>query len=98
MSKAGVRVVEEGTGVGDGDVHIGRARLERNFDNDEAEEGEEDSDSGVADLGSGTEEDMGDLRAFSNSRSSRDLEGSGFDPLLPRLNHRHQRTHRRWPL
>ena len=67
-------MVEEGTGVGVEEVHIGRAQSEGNFDNDEAEEGEEDSGSGGEDLGDGAEEDMGDLEDFSNSRSSRDFK------------------------
>ena len=40
-----------------------------NFDDDKAEEGEEDSGSGEADLGGGAEEDMGDSGDLNNSGS-----------------------------
>ena len=48
------------------DVHIGRTWSAGNFDDDEAEEGEEDSGSGEADLGGGAEEDMGDSGDFND--------------------------------
>ena len=70
--EGGTRVVEEGTGVGVEEAHIGRAQYEGNFDNDEVEEGEEGSSNGEADLGGGAEEDMGDLGDFSESGSSGD--------------------------
>ena len=72
--QGGARVVEEGTGVGGEDVHIGRTRSEGNFDDDEAEEGELDSGSGKADLGGGAEEDMGDSGDFSDNGFSGDSE------------------------
>ena len=72
--QGGAQIVEEGTGVGVEEVHIGRAQCRGNFDDDEAEEGEEDSGSGEEDLGGGVEEDMGDSGDFSESGSSRDQE------------------------
>ena len=72
--QGGARVVEEGTGVGVEEVHIRRAQSEGNFDDNEAEEGEEDSCCGEEDFGGGAEGDMGDSGDFSNSGSSRDLE------------------------
>ena len=60
--QGGARVVEEGTGVGVEEVHIRRAQSEGNFDDNEAEEGEEDSSSGEEDFGGGAEGDMGDSR------------------------------------
>ena len=56
------------------EVHIRRAHSEGNFNDNEAEEGEEDSSSGEEDFGGGAEGDMGDSGDFSNSGSSRDLE------------------------
>ena len=67
-------MVEEGTGVGVEDVHIGRARSKGNSDDHEAEEGEEDSGSGEADLGGGAQDDIGDSGDFSDILSSRDSE------------------------
>ena len=58
-------MVEEGSGVGVQDVHIGRARSEGNFDDYEVEEGEEDSSSGEEGLEGGPEDDIGDLGDFS---------------------------------
>ena len=72
--KGGARVVEEGTGVGVEEVHIRRAQSEGNFDDNEAEEGEEDSGSGEEDFGGGAEGDMGDSGDFNNSGSFRNLE------------------------
>ena len=57
--QGGARVVEEGTGVGVEEVHTGRAESRGNFDDDEAEDGEEDSGNGE-DLGGGAKENMGD--------------------------------------
>ena len=65
---------EEGIGVGVEDVHIGRARSEGNFDDDEAEEGEEDSSSGEADLEGRAEEDIGDSGDFNDNGSFEDSE------------------------
>ena len=57
------------------DVHIGRARSKRNFDNDEAEEGKEDSNSGEADLEGERREDIGDSGDFNDNGSFEDSEG-----------------------
>ena len=70
--KGGARVVEEGTGVDVEEVHTRRTQSGENFDDDEAEEGEEDSSSGEADFGGGAEEDTRDLGDFSDSGFSGD--------------------------
>ena len=71
--EGGARVVEEGTGVGVKEVQTRRTQSRGNFDDDEAEEGEEDSSSGKEDLGGGIEEDdMGDSGDSSESGSSGD--------------------------
>ena len=46
-------------------MYIGRTQSGRNFNDDEAEEGGEDSGSGEEDLEEGAEEDIGDSGDFS---------------------------------